>query len=117
MALIPAVGGDLECADWLPGIDIDMRIASLIGISGVVLGWQYTVALRLRFVTVMHNSLPVSLYNCNQKHEHELSRDFNEIPLPHLPKTIVNNSTKEILDVRSCKINVLLAGKISDIYH
>ena len=42
---------------FLPGIAMDMRMATLTGMSGVVLGWQYSVVIWFRLVTTTHRIL------------------------------------------------------------
>ena len=40
------------------GSDIDIATARRTGMSGVVLGWQYSVIIRVMFVIGMHSSRP-----------------------------------------------------------
>ena len=44
--------------NYSPGIAIDMRTATLTGVSGVVLGWKYSAFIMFRLVTTIHSSLP-----------------------------------------------------------
>lgn len=45
------------------GTDMDVRIAILMGKSGVVLTWKYSSWRRETFDTEMHNSVPYRWYS------------------------------------------------------
>ena len=54
-----------------------MRTASRMGMSGVVLGWQYSAHILLRLVTLIHNSRPVSSYSWEKKEIKKMYLLFN----------------------------------------
>lgn len=44
---------------------MDIRMATRMGMSGVVFGWQYSVVIWLRLVTTIHSVLPYFWYTCS----------------------------------------------------